>query len=193
MSFGGLGILLIALGDSSFLSLPEGNDLLIVVLSSGRSWGNMAYLVGLTVAGSVSGCMILYSVGRRGGRPLLKRKFSAKSIERAEKLCEKYGLLTVLIPSILPPPLPFKIFTFGAGAFGLNSTKFFAAVLIGRTIRYSIWGILAVVYWNSVKLYMLENLNAIGTLFIIILALIIASTFVIYLHRSREGRDEKAT
>ena len=64
--FGGLGVMLLAIADSSFLSVPEGNDLLIVILSAGKSWGTMAYYVGMTTIGSVIGCILLYSVGRKG-------------------------------------------------------------------------------------------------------------------------------
>ena len=145
-SLGGPGVMCLAIGDSSFLSLPEGNDLLIVVLSAGKSWGNMAYYVAMTITGSVLGCLLLYSVGRKGGSPMLRRKFSTEAIARAERLFERYGILTVLIPSILPPPMPFKIFVLSAGVFRLKVLEFLMAVAIGRTIRYSMWGILAVLY-----------------------------------------------
>ncbi len=162
ISMGGPGVMCLAVCDSSFLSLPEGNDLLIVVLSSGKSWGNMAYFVAMTIMGSVLGCLLLYSVGRKGGSPLLRRRFSPRSIDKAEKLFEKYGMLTVVIPSILPPPMPFKIFVLSAGVFRLKTLEFLVAVLVGRTIRYSMWGILAVLYGNSVKLFMQRNLHMVG-------------------------------
>jgi membrane protein DedA with SNARE-associated domain len=182
---GGPGVMLLAIGDSSFLSLPEGNDLLIVILSTGRSWGNMAYYVAMTIMGSVIGCMLLYSVGRKGGSPVLRRKFSPRSIERAERLFERYGLLTVLIPSILPPPMPFKIFVLSAGVFRLKVLEFAAAVVIGRTIRYSMWGILAVLYGNSVKLFMQQNLDLIGIILFVAFTLAICAALVYYFRRTR--------
>jgi len=187
-SIGGLGVMILAIGDSSFLSVPEGNDLLIVVLSTGKSWGNMAYWVGMTTLGSVIGCLLLYSVGRKGGNPLLRRKFSSEKIERAERLFKKYGLLTVLIPSVLPPPLPFKIFVLSAGVFRLRVLEFVTAVVIGRTIRYSMWGILAVLYGNSVKLYMQENLNTVGTILSVGFVLV-AITVIIYYVRHKKANS----
>jgi membrane protein DedA with SNARE-associated domain len=192
-SFGGPGVLFLAIGDSSFLSVPEGNDLLIVILSTGRSWGHMAYFVSMTIIGSVIGCLLLYSVGRKGGSPMLKRKFSQQNIERAERLFEKYGLLTVVIPSILPPPMPFKIFVLSAGVFRLKALEFFTAVLIGRTVRYSMWGILAVLYGNSVKLSMQENLNTIGMILFGGFALLVVVTCAYYLRRTRVGKSRKAS
>jgi membrane protein DedA with SNARE-associated domain len=185
----GPGVMLLAIGDSSFLSLLEGNDLLIVVLSTGKSWGHMAYFVGMTVIGSVIGCLILYSIGRKGGNPMLRRKFSLQSIDRAERLFERYGILTILISSILPPPMPLKIFVLSAGAFRLKTIEFVTGVLIGRTIRYSIWGILAVLYGNSVKLYMQKNLHVIGMILVGVIMLAIVGGYLYYIKQTRIRRN----
>lgn len=188
MSFGGLGVFFLAIADSSFLSVPEGNDILIILLSAGGSWGRMAYFVGLTTLGSVVGCLLLYSIGRKGGSPILKRKFSEQRIEWAEHHFKKYGILTVLIPSIIPPPMPFKIFVLSAGVFRLNLAAFLTAVVIGRTIRYSTWGILAVLYGESVKNYMHGNLKTIGWALLILFILIVGATFIYYIYRKRREK-----
>jgi membrane protein YqaA with SNARE-associated domain len=190
-AFGGLGVLLLAIADSSFLSFPEGNDLLIVILSSGGSWWNMVYYVGMTITGSVIGCMLLYLLGRKGGSPLLRRRFSQKSIERAERLFERYGILTVVIPSILPPPMPFKIFVLSAGVFRLKAVEFIVAVALGRTVRYSMWGILAVLYGNAVKVYMQENLQLVGAVLLACFGLLAAGTIAYYAYRYRSTRYGK--
>jgi membrane protein DedA with SNARE-associated domain len=189
MSFGGFGVMFLAIIDSSFFTVPEGNDILIVLLSAGRSWGHMAYFVAMTILGSVIGCLLLYSLGRKGGNPLLRRKFSRQSIERAERLYKRYGVLTVVIPSILPPPIPFKVFVLSAGVFRLNPLAFFMAVVVGRTIRYSIWGILAVLYGDSVKLYVQQNFGIVGILLFGIFALALAATIAFYFHRLRMNKS----
>ncbi len=73
LTLGGPGLFFIAIADSSFLSIPEGNDLLIVILSTGQSWERMAYLATMTILGSVTGCLLLFTVGRRGGGYLGRR------------------------------------------------------------------------------------------------------------------------
>jgi membrane protein YqaA with SNARE-associated domain len=188
--FGGLGVLILAIGDSSFLSVPEGNDLLIVILSAGGSWKNMIYYVGMTITGSVIGCMLLYYLGRKGGSSLLRRRFSKKSIERAERLFKRFGILTVVIPSILPPPMPFKIFVLSAGVFRLKAPVFLAAVAIGRTLRYAMWGILAVLYGNAVMEYMQKNLDVIGKILLGCFVLVIGVTafyYMFFLKRKKTG------
>ena len=189
----GLGVLLLAAIDSSFFSVPEGNDLLIVLLSSGKSWSNMAYFVGMTIIGSVIGCLFLYSVGRKGGSPLLRRRFSQQKIDRAEKLFRRYGILTVVIPSILPPPFPFKLFVLSAGVFRLNILDFLLAAVIGRAIRYSIWGILAVLYGSALKLYMQRNLNLAGTALLVVFGLILAFAFVCNLCWRNQERNRESS
>jgi membrane protein DedA with SNARE-associated domain len=179
--------MLLAIGDSSFLSVPEGNDLLIVLLSAGKPWKTMAYYVAMTTLGSVIGCLLLYSVGRKGGSPILKRRFSADKIDRAEKLFGRYGIMTVLIPSILPPPLPFKIFVLSAGVFRLNIFSFLTAVVIGRIIRYSTWGILAVLYGNPVKRFMQQNLREVGIAFFAVFLLTIAVIVIYFVRRHKEA------
>ncbi len=185
----GFGLLLVAIADSSFLSIPEGNDVLIVVLSSGSAWKRMAFYVAMTIAGSVTGCLLLYTVGRKGGSPLLRRKFSEKNVERAERLFERYGILTVAIPSILPPPCPFKIFVLSAGVFRLKLSEFLTAVVIGRTVRYSTWGILAVLYGRVVRTYMQQNLPVVGMIMFAVFLLIIVVLARLYLRRVRAGRS----
>jgi membrane protein DedA with SNARE-associated domain len=177
MSFGGLGVLLLAMGDSSFVSVPEGNDILIVLLSVGGSWGHMFYFVSLTIIGSVIGCLFLYMLGKKGGNPILRRRFDQARIDKAENLYKKYGMLSILIPSIIPPPMPFKLFVLSAGVFRMNLVSFITAVIIGRTLRYSAWGILAVIYGDPIKMFVQNNLKMVGSVLIVCFAV----TFVVIL------------
>jgi membrane protein DedA with SNARE-associated domain len=178
---GGPGVMLIALGDSSFLSLPEGNDLLIVILAIGSTWKHTAYYVAMTIIGSILGCLFLYMAGKKGGNQLLRKRFSLSSIENAEKRFKKYGIMSIIVPSILPPPCPFKIFVLIAGIFRLNVGRFIAGVAIGRTIRYSIWGGLGILYGNATKEFIQQNLQAVGIFFSVMLLLTAAVAVYYYL------------
>jgi len=186
---GGVLVLLVAIVDSSFLTVPEGNDLLIVVLSAGKSWSWMLTYVSLTITGSIIGCILLYSLGRKGGSPLLRLKFSDESIRRVEGIYARYGILSVVIPSILPPPCPFKIFVLSAGVFRLNMSKFIGAVAVGRTIRYLAWGILAVVYGNPIKVFIQTNLREIGIAALVLLVTAIVIVVAAYFRKPRKVAD----
>ena len=142
--------------DSSLLSLPEINDYLVV----GRCYKDptAAYYFPLfAAAGSVLGCNLLYTIVRRGGQAVLRKRFKLSSIKKVERAYERFGFLAIGIPAILPPPLPFKIFVATAGALEYPRWKFLLTVMIARSFRYYVEGILAVFYGKRVLLFMKDN------------------------------------
>jgi membrane protein YqaA with SNARE-associated domain len=145
---GGAGLFIVAALDSSFLSFPQVNDLLIIFLST-RTPALMPYYAAMTTAGSLVGCFLLYFFARKGGEVFLRKRFSTARVERGLALYQRHGLLAVVVPSLLPPPTPFKLFVLLAGAAKVSPWKFGAAVAIGRGIRYFGQGYLAVMYGEA--------------------------------------------
>jgi len=183
-SIGGPALLLVALADSSFLSIPEGNDILIIVLSTGQTWGVMSYYVLMTIIGSVVGCSLLYTVGRHGGG-FVERRLPPHRLKEMRALFARWGIWVVMIPSILPPPTPFKVFVLSAGVFQLPFPKFLALVFMGRSIRYFMWGILGVLYGQSAKLFLQDHIRTVGiTLFSLLLGIIV--TYFVIRRRTRK-------
>lgn len=154
---GGPGLALVAFLDSSFLSLPEVNDVLIVLLVI-RYPERWLYYAGMTIVGSVAGCFALYSVGRVGGEAFLRRRFSARRVEQAFGAFRRWGLLAVIVPSILPPPAPFKVFVLLAGAAGVRRSTFLIAVAAGRGFRYGSEALLAYWYGEQATVFIRDNL-----------------------------------
>jgi membrane protein YqaA with SNARE-associated domain len=173
--------------DSSLLSLPEINDYLVV----GRcyKYPSAAFYFPLFAAtGSVIGCNLLYTIVRRGGQAVLRKRFPLESIKRVERAYERFGFLAIGIPAILPPPLPFKIFVATAGALEYPRWKFLLTVMIARSFRYYVEGILAVYYGRRVLLFMKDNglviVSIVGT--IVLIGLIIY--FIVWMRR-KESAD----
>ena len=169
--------------DSSLLSLPEINDYLVV----GRCYKYPTaafYFPLFAAAGSVIGCNLLYTIVRRGGQAVLRKRFNLASIKRVERAYERFGFLAIGIPAILPPPLPFKIFVATAGALEYPRWKFLLTVMIARSFRYYVEGILAVFYGQRVLLFLKDNglviLSVVGSL-----ALIGAIVYLLF--RRRRG------
>lgn len=150
---GGVGLFVIALLDSSFLSFPQVNDILIILLSTTYP-SRMPYYAGMTTLGSLVGCFMLYAVARRGGDAFLRRRMKGPFVDRALKLYQRYGLMAVVVPSLLPPPVPFKLFVLLAGAAAVSPTRFGIAIVIGRGIRYFGQGYLAVLYGERAAEFM---------------------------------------
>lgn len=145
MSIGGPGLFIIAFLDSSILSLPEINDILIVWMVT-QHRERMVYYALMATLGSIAGCFVLYLLGRKGGEAFLRRRFHERHLDRALALYRKYGMLAVLVPAILPPPAPFKIFVLLAGVARLSVLEFTLAVGLGRGFRYFGEGLLAIWY-----------------------------------------------
>jgi membrane protein YqaA with SNARE-associated domain len=161
--------------DSSLLSLPEINDYLVV----GRCYKDPTaafYFPLFAAMGSVLGCLLLYTIVRRGGQAVLRKRFKLEHIQRVEKAYERFGFLAIGLPAILPPPLPFKIFVATAGALEYPRWKFLLTVMIARSLRYYVEGILAVYYGRRVLLFIRDN----GIVVVSIVATIVLIGLLIY-------------
>jgi len=145
LGIGGPGLFVIAFLDSSFLSLPQINDLLVIWMVVQHP-GRMPYYATMATLGSIAGCLVMYLLARKGGEVFLRRRFKGKSLDRARGLFERYGFLAVLVPALLPPPAPFKLFVILAGVVDMPAVTFVVAVAVGRGLRYFAEGILAVWY-----------------------------------------------
>jgi membrane protein YqaA with SNARE-associated domain len=173
--------------DSSLLSLPEINDLLVV----GRCYrypSAVFYFPLFAATGSVLGCWLLYSIMRRGGQALLRKRFKPESIQRVERAYARFGILAIAVPAILPPPLPFKIFVATAGTLEYPRRKFLITMMIARSFRYYVEGILTVFYGRRVLSFLKDN----GLTILIIVAAAAAVAFLVYTivnRRKSYGKD----
>jgi membrane protein YqaA with SNARE-associated domain len=186
LSLGGPGLFVIAFLDSSFLSFPEVCDLLIVWLTV-RHKERMLFYALMCTAGSIAGCFALYLVGRRGGEAFLKRRFKAGHVERAMTLFRRYGLLAVIVPSLLPPPMPFKIFVLAAGVAKVRRVDFLIAVAIGRGLRYFGEGFLALWYGEAAIGFIRDNARIAG---LVVAGLVVAGAIAWFWWRRRRRVDE---
>jgi membrane protein YqaA with SNARE-associated domain len=171
----------LAMCDSSFVSLPEVNDVLLMTFTINEPSGMVKYTL-LTILGSVIGCALLYSVGRKGGDAFLRKSFADEKVAKVQQWYQRHGMLAVIVPSLLPPPTPFKLFVLSAGTFGISWPKFLTAIVIGRGIRYFSEGILAVLYGPAAIQFVQNNYGKIGLGFAV---LVVATAGIFFLTRRR--------
>src|SRR4029079_1189187 len=148
LALGAPGLFLVTFLDSSFLSFPEATDLLLIWMVIQHK-GRMGLYATSAVVGSVTGCLVLYFIGRKGGETLVRSRFNSANVDRALLTIQRYGVMAVLIPSLLPPPAPFKIFLLLAGLAEISVTRFTLAIAIGRALRYFGEGLLAIEYGDQ--------------------------------------------
>ena len=188
LPYGSFGLMFLAMCDSSFVSLPEVNDLLLMTFTINDPAGMVKYTL-LTILGSTIGCALLYSVGRKGGDAFLRKSFADERLAKVQSWYQRHGVLAVIVPSLLPPPTPFKVFVLSAGTFGISWPKFLIAVVIGRGIRYFSEGILALLYGPAAIQFVLSNYGKIG---LGLAVLIVASAAIFFFLTRRRVRNSIA-
>ncbi len=188
LALGGPGLFILSFLDSSFLSFPEVTDILIIVLVT-KHPERFLWYTALPTIGSVMGCYVLYALARRGGEAFLRKRMPERHVEKAFSVFRKYGLLAVAIPSILPPPVPFKMFVLAAGAARVRPVDFLVAVTIGRGIRYFGEGVLALWYGQ----WAIDLLNQHGRTISLWLAGILTVVVLVYLWWTKRRDDVDAT
>jgi membrane protein YqaA with SNARE-associated domain len=179
-------MILIGALDSSLLSLPEINDYLVVMrcYSDPKS---VFFFPLFAAVGSVIGCVLLYELMRRGGQAVLHRRFRQSHIDRVESAYARFGFLAVAVPALLPPPMPFKVFVATAGALEYPRWRFVVTVMIARSLRYFIEGVLAIYYGEQVIWFLKEF----GFAIIIGVAgvCVVGLTIYVFKHKDDEGLD----
>lgn len=184
VALGGPGLFLLAFLDSAFIPIPEGVDILVILMSIQHP-ERMPLYAGLATLGSVAGCYVLFLLGRKGGEAFLRKRFKAATVDRTMARIQKYGMLGVAIPAILPPPTPFKAIVLAAGMARVRPLDFVLAVAAGRGLRYFGKGLLAVWYGEAAITYFRENS---GTLYLIVGGLVGAAALTYILLQRRRVR-----
>src|SRR5262249_9349485 len=156
LAFGAPGLFAVAALDSSFLPLPGVTDLLLIVIVTRRPEAMLVSVVAATT-GSIVGCLVMHYLGKKGGDVRVRRRFAGARIERAMASLQRHGVMAILIPSLLPPPAPFKIFILLSGVIGIAASRLALAIAIGRFVRYFALGLLTVRYGARAQSYLSER------------------------------------
>jgi membrane protein YqaA with SNARE-associated domain len=137
LGFWGVGA--VALVDSSTIPVPM--DLIL----AGYVWADKSHFLFyclLASAGSAVGGLLPYGLGRAGGELFLLKRVNRERFERMRTRFESQEFLAMMIPSMLPPPTPWKAFVFAAGVFEMRVVPFMLAVFCGRMVRWLILSML---------------------------------------------------
>jgi len=135
VAFGPIGLLLMAFIDSAGLPVAGGLDALLIFLAVKNPRDAWMYAA-ICVAGSTVGNIALYFTARRGGRRFLERSATPGRAQRFRVWFQRFGMVTVFIPALLPVPMPLKLFVISAGALRSSFLVFLMAILLARIPRY---------------------------------------------------------
>lgn len=180
------GIGLVAMVDAAAIPLPM--DLIM----AGYAWEDRQhfYLYAILAgAGSAIGALVPYFVGRAGGELFLMRKVNRAKFDRVRAQFEKQEFLAMLIPSAMPPPMPWKLFILGAGVFEMKIPQFMLAIFVGRTSRYLIEGLLVVLYGPKIIVLFEQVIKAHWVLLLVVVCLLLGGAVWWAIQRQMRKKD----
>jgi membrane protein YqaA with SNARE-associated domain len=154
-ALGGVGLLLSAFIDSSFVPLPLVTDLLLMELSS-RHPMRMPYYAAMAAFGSLAGCIWIYWLARKGGQAYY-RKSQGHPPGRIRQFIQEYPMASVFLPAVAPFPVPFKPFVIAQGVFQVPFVTFVAGTLLGRGSLFFIEAFLGARYGAAAKQFLVDQ------------------------------------
>jgi len=188
LTLGGPGLFVVAFLDSSFVSLPQINDVLVVLMVTAHK-ERMIYYATMATLGSVAGCYAIYYLAEKGGETFLRKRLRAGHVERALALYRRHGMLALMVPALLPPPAPFKLFVLAAGLAEVRPLRFVLAIAIARGARYLALGVLSI-YYGDAALALMRTHGTVIALWVAGLILLGAALW--WLRTRRHGRAQAA-
>jgi len=159
-------LFLLAFAESSFFPIPP--DVLLMALTLGQPDFGM-YYAAVTTAGSVLGGMFGYAIGWTGGRPLLRRFMGEGRVNLIHQAFARYEGWAILIAGFTP--IPYKVFTIGAGSFYVNFRVFVLASAVSRGARFFLVAGAIQLLGPWMKELIEQYFNLFTILFVILLAL----------------------
>jgi len=184
---GSWGILAVAVLDSAAFGIP------LDPVVAGYVYAHPAKIwlyVFAASAGSALGSLVPYGIGRAGGELLLLKRIDRKRFERMRDRFENQEFFAMMVPAMLPPPTPFKLFLLSAGVFEMRVPLFLLAIFAGRMIRFLVLGFLVVKFGpgivSLVTAVMARHLAWVLVGFAVLLAIILSH---IQFKKSRSSRQ----
>ena len=176
-------MLVVGAVDGAFLGLP------VDAVVAGYVYQNHARFVLYALmasAGSALGSIVIYIIGYKGGEELLRKRIPPARFEKIHAAFDKHPFWSLMLPAMLPPPTPFKLFVLAAAVSEMGFTRFLLAIFSGRMVRFLVLGLLTIKFGPDV-------VHATGTVFrqhyYLILEAIIVGLVLWFVMRRRKRRS----
>ena len=179
------GVFAIAAVDSALLGMPVDAVVVGYVYNDRKRF---VFYVGMAALGSALGSIPLYLIGYLGGEEVLRKRISAARFNKIHRSFERHEFLALMLPGMLPPPFPFKLFVLAAAVFEMRFSYFLTAIFAGRLLRFTFWCLLALAFGPQI-------VGLVGELFrrhfYWLLAVVVLVGGLLWLLR-RQGRRQQA-
>jgi membrane protein YqaA with SNARE-associated domain len=144
---GSWAVFAIAAIDSAFFGLPLDP---VVASYVYQDRPHFLFYALMASAGSAAGCIILYVIGYKGGEIMLEKRMPSAKFSRIRNSFDRHEFWALMLPAMIPPPFPFKLFVLAASAFEMNFWHFLLAIFAGRFVRFVILSILVLKFGPQV-------------------------------------------
>ena len=137
------GVMGFAAIDAALLGMP------LDAIVAGYAYSNPKFFLlyaAMAATGSALGSILIYLIGYKGGEVLLVKRIGRKRFDKIRASFERHEFWAVMLPSMLPPPTPFKLFVLSAGVAEMSFGHFLAAIFFGRFIRFSLVSLIVIRY-----------------------------------------------
>lgn len=141
------GIGALAVIDSSSIPMPIDWLLIDYVAHDHARFLLYCFMAAL---GSAIGSLVPYYLGRAGGELFLLKRINRERYEQLRDRFEKQEFLALMVPAMMPPPMPVKLFEFAAGVFEMKPLWFLSAIFAGKFVRFLIWAIITIKYGPAI-------------------------------------------
>ena len=136
---GYVALVVIALAQACCLPIPSEITVGFAGVLAGEGKLNLAAIVAIATLGELAGSYVAYTIGRVGGRPLIRRigryvLITSADLDRAERFFSGRGNLAVAIGRALPFLRPFV--SIAAGVMEMPTRRFLACSFVG-TLLYT--------------------------------------------------------
>ncbi len=166
----------LALVDSALIPIPVSMDGIIIGYVANNHQRFLLYCV-IAAAASAIGSLVPFFIGRAGGELFLLKRINRERYERLRDRFERQEFFAILIPAMLPPPTPLKLFEFAAGVFEMKALPFVLAIFFGKLTQFLVCSLLTIYFGtaliHSLRRVMHRHLGAVIGIGLSILMLLI--------------------
>jgi membrane protein YqaA with SNARE-associated domain len=131
--------------DAGFFPLPTTMDGVVIGYVAADHRKFLLYVL-MAAALSALGSLIPYYVGRAGGELFLLKRINRARYEGLRDKFENQEFMAIMIPAMMPPPMPIKLFEFAAGVFEMRPLLFATAIFSGKFVQFLVCALITVFY-----------------------------------------------
>lgn len=138
----------LALVDSALIPIPVSMDGVVIGYVANNHQKFLLYCL-IAAAASALGSLVPFFIGRAGGELFLLKRINRERYERIRDRFERQEFFAILIPAMLPPPMPLKLFEFAAGVFEMKALPFALAIFLGKLTQFLVCSLLTIYFGTA--------------------------------------------